>query len=116
MAIDVARELADLAAQLTAVGIPAAIEPGEVPVPGAWVTGREATVTTLGGGGTVTAYVYLIAPDNGVLNAHKELTRLLGLVPADWLAGPVSLNEGVALPANPTAPLPAYRVPVDLDS
>lgn len=115
MEVQVLAELEALAEALTAVGVPASVEPSEVQVPGAWVTARTAVIETLAGGGTLHAYVYLIAPDNGIRQSHEELGRLLARMPDTWVAGELSLNEGVALPANPNTPLPAYRVPVDLD-
>ena len=115
MEVKVLEELEGLAQALTLAGVPASVEPSEVPVPGAWVTARTADIETLAGGGTLHAYVYLIAAENGIREAHKELGKLLALMPDTWVAGELSLNEGVALPANPSTPLPAYRVPVDLD-
>lgn len=108
-------ELEGLAAALTQLGIPASVEPAEVQVPGAWVTARTADVETLSGGGTLRTYVYLVALPHDFRSSYRELGRLLALMPTEWVAGELSLNEAVALPATPNEPLPAYRVPVDLD-
>lgn len=120
MAGRIATALAGLAAQLTAAGVPASVEPGQVPVPGAWVQLQTIDGITLDGSLIGSAWVYLVAADTGTVPAHDVLGGLLDLV-LDSDGVVVNIGEGdvvdtaqaVALP-HTASPLPAYRLTVDL--
>jgi hypothetical protein len=105
----------DLVGRLKEAGISASFDAGEVDVPGVWLASQNVNVQTLDGGATHLVWAYLLAPDNGVDDAHAGLRKLLDevleVIDPD---GPVTTNESVILPDNPT-PLPAYRLPVELD-
>jgi hypothetical protein len=64
---------------LAQVDVNASIEPGQVPVPGAWVQARHIDAVTLAGlaGGNLQAYVWLIAADTGTASAMDKLAGLL---------------------------------------
>ena len=107
-----------LAADLTAAGVPADVERAKVRVPGAWIAPQSIDVTTLGGDGTARINIVLVVADNGDLSSHIALAGLLdkclstpvSLVPAE----PVDTGWAFVLPHSQT-PMPAYRLPVDLD-
>src|SRR5699024_12672022 len=63
---------------LDSVGIPAAVDPAEVELPGAWISVTEVDLFALGGGGTVKVDVYLIAPDTMPRPAPALLGALAG--------------------------------------
>jgi len=110
-----------LAARLSdpAVGLPAGIDPQELSPPCAWITPREIRDPTLGAAATLVVWVYLITgnvdPADAMGRLDDQLDGLLEVVdPADS-DDVIDLAASVILPANPTTPLPAYRVAVDLD-
>ncbi|MBF6483845.1 hypothetical protein IU431_06695 [Nocardia otitidiscaviarum] len=113
---DIAAQLEDVAAQLRAAGVRASVEPRDLNPPCAWVVGRSLAHELLSGGGTLTADVYLIAPDTGIMAALAALTELLDL--ALTVIEPdadTSLSESVTLPGG-GGPLPAYRLTVNLET
>lgn len=104
--------------QLAGGGLPTSLEPAGTQVPGAWLSARSIVDETIGGGAQLRCYLYLLAGDVGVIEAHDILAGLLDIartVLVDELADDedISTAEAVALPD--TSPLPAYRVTVDLD-
>ena len=110
--------------QLEAAGFAASVDPAELnPNPVAvWVQPRTVGSLTLGGTGTLTAWCYLVC---GNFDTAQVLTllddALEGLLDMDAVSlsddaagtAAVDLAAAVLLP-NMTAPLPAYRVAVDL--
>lgn len=121
MRADVKAACEALAAKLKApeVGLVADINPEALNPPCAWITPREIRDFTLNGGGTLVAWVYLIAPDVETPRAMSLLDDALeGLLEVADIAesdNTVDLAAAVLLPTNPAKPLPAYRVAVDLD-
>ncbi|MCP2281066.1 hypothetical protein [Nocardia amikacinitolerans] len=113
---DVAAMLDGLAVELRAAGVRASVDPRDLNPPCAWVVGRSIAHELLGGGGTVTADVFLIAPDAGVPQAYRTLTGLLDL--ALTVLEPdadTSLSESVTLPGG-GGPMPAFRLTVNLET
>jgi hypothetical protein len=104
-----------LAADLTAAGVPASVERGKVQTPGAWVAPQQVDITTLAGGGTVTVDVVLVVGDHGDLPVLAALDGLLDKVLTLDLpfTAPVDTSYALALPDR--SPLPAFRVPVEID-
>lgn len=113
-------ELDGLAAALTAAGVSATYDENEVGVPGAWLHAQPIAydARTLDGGVSSTARVdvYLIVGAGSTGVAQTALAELYDLVvphalvpdaPAEWTA--------VALPSDPSTPLPALRLPVNLN-
>ncbi len=96
---------------LTAVGLRATTNPGELSLPGAWVTLDELHRFTLGADWQLTCSVYLITGDTDDQRAIEQLFQLLddamGAITPD---GVVTVTR-VVLPTDPT-PKPALRVPV----
>ncbi|MBF6085296.1 hypothetical protein IU485_28405 [Nocardia cyriacigeorgica] len=114
--IDVAGVLDQVVATLAAGGVRASVDPRNLNPPCAWVVGRSVAHDLLGGGGTVTVNVYLIAPDAGTPQAWRTLTELLN----DTLAvldpdADTELSESITLPGG-GGPVPAFLVSVDIES
>lgn len=112
---------AELVARLRAAGFLADVDPERLnPDPAAiWVQPREVRDWTLAGGATLVAWLYLVVGNTDTPHAmtllDDALEGVLELVaPADS-DNTIDLTAAVVLPANPSAPLPAYRVAVDLD-
>jgi hypothetical protein len=115
--------LAALVARLKAAGFGSvSVDPSELnPSPVAiWLQPRTVTDLTLAGGGTLTAWCYLIGPN---LDTRQVMTllddALSGVLELDDVSlssddDAVDLAAAVLLPNN-TAPLPAYRLALDLD-
>jgi len=107
-----------LAVDLTEAGIPADVERARVNPGGAWVAPQSVDLTTLSGSGTVRVHVILVAADNGDVSSHLTLAGLLDVCLSDPVrlvpAEPVDTGWAVVLLHSQT-PLPAYRLPVDLD-
>jgi hypothetical protein len=106
----------DLVAALTAAGISAAADPGELNLPGVWVQLESVAHTLLSGGVTVRLRLYCVAGDTGTLNALDQLSPLYEAV-----CGVVTPNTdtdtttvGVQLPDNPTTPMPSLQLSVDV--
>lgn len=98
--------LAEVAAHLTAAGVPTAVDPTKVHAPGGWVSIRDATPELLCGDFTVTGELYLVAKDVGHPAALATLMDMLDtaarVIPSLATATP----DAVALPGHP-GPLPA---------
>lgn len=113
-------ELTRLRDDLNGAGVRASLDPATVQVPGAWVTPRTITDLTLGGYGTLTAHVWLIAPDVGTLEALDLLNGLLDAAlpivqPVTSEGDSLDLGTSLILPANPNTALPAFRIITELD-
>jgi hypothetical protein len=84
-----------------------------------WVQPREIRDYTLAGGGTLVAWLYLICADVETPQAMSllddALAGVLELVTVADSDDVIDLSSAVLLPSNPTNPLPAYRLAVDLD-
>jgi hypothetical protein len=121
MRADIRGTLQALADRLKApdIGVEAGIDPEALNAPCVWITPRQIHDYTLDGGGTLIAWCYLIAPNTDTPNAMSllddTLAGLLAVAPVAESDSIIDLAAAVVLPANPTTPLPAYRVAVDLD-
>lgn len=101
------------------------VDPERVDPPAAvWVQPRSITGATLGGGGVLTVWLYMLAgnheTDHVMTLLDDGLEGLLELLDArgwPFTEGDeaIDLTAAVILPANPTTALPAYRVAIDLD-
>lgn len=114
----------DLVAQLRGAGFRATLDPEElVTDPGCvWVQPREIRDYTLAGGATLVVWLYLICANVDTPHAMTLLDdALAGVLELDGLAPsasedqPIDLTAAVVTPGNPSTPLPAYRLAVDLD-
>lgn len=102
----------DLAARLTAAGVPATLDRSALRVPGAWVMPSTAAPLTLSGSGTCRVNVLLVVPEGGDLEALKDLQRLL--VKALTVIDPdEDVDTSLVFPLNNNS-LPAFRLVVDL--
>lgn len=117
-------DLEAIASELTAAGVPASINAGEVEVPGAWVHSRELYPgRTLAGGATLVVHVYLIAPDSD--DETEALKLLAGLLakalpvcpvdPESDYGQPIDTGSTVQLPHTPGTILPAFRLVTERD-
>jgi hypothetical protein len=107
----------DLADDLTAAGVPASVDRSKVSTPGAWVTPASLDTLSLGGDGTARVDVVLVvAPgsDTATLTALADLLDRAMAGAQLVAAEPVDTSWVLQLPHSPT-PLPAFRLPVDLD-
>ena len=106
----------DMVAALNAAGITAAADPGELNLPGVWVQLESVAHTLLSGGVTVRLRLYCIAGDAGTLNALDQLSALY--VSVCELVTPNTDTDttavGVQLPDNPSSPMPALQLSVDV--
>jgi hypothetical protein len=113
---------AALVEQLTGGGVPRRRStPSELNTDpaGVWVQPRDLATTTPSPGA---ARWWLAVPDRGTTedsaamalldDALEGLLELVELADTDDV---IDLSRGGALPSNPTTPLPAYRLAVDLD-
>jgi hypothetical protein len=115
--------LAELRADLEAAGFDrVSVDPEKlVTDPGCiWLQPRQVRDVTLGGGGTLVVWCYLIVGNHETEHAIELLDDALAGVFAAGVAlsdtdEAIDLAAAVILPGNPTTPLPAYRVAVDLD-
>jgi hypothetical protein len=105
-----------LAAELTAAGVPASVERAKVRTPGAWISPQTRDVTRLDGSGTAQVDVILVVGDHGEATALAALDdlldKVLGISPPLAVTEPVDTAYALTLTASP---LPAFRVPVELD-
>jgi hypothetical protein len=104
--INTRAELQTVADALTAGGVPAAVDPRDVSLPGAWVQRRTITRDLLGGGVTMRVRVWLIAPDVGMWGALELLDEMYdvaviaGVIPnvdgttTDVVTGPIGGMTG----------------------
>lgn len=109
-----------LVEQLSAVGVPAAVDPDRVPVPGAWVTARELSRPTLAGAWEATVNVWLIVADSEDTDALRALELLLGaaldVLAVDTVGGDsIDLAATLVLPHTPGTALPAFRITTTID-
>lgn len=104
-------ELTDLAADLTAAGIPTTLDPAKVAPPGAWLHAISVEPITLDlDTYTVTADLHLAVRDRGTTTALTDLfallTRALGVVT------PSAAVQTDAYLASPGGNLPAFTIPL----
>lgn len=117
MAVDIPAVCADVTAALAAAGVErVTTDARDLNPPGVWVSPRVLAHDLLGGGGTVTLDLWLVAPDTGTPQALATLSDLLALVLAavDPDAD-TDLAQSVTTP-NGSGPLPAWRVTLDVES
>ena len=110
--------LAEYCGDLTTAGIPADTDRTRVQVPGAWVSLQNLDITRLDGGGTARVHVHLVVPDNGDTAAQPALAALFDRFTAaghTWADGEPVDTAWAAVVGPTTSPVPAWRVPVDLD-
>lgn len=101
--------LENLAARLTAAGVPAETDPTRLAVPGAWVTVDTLNAELLCGDFTMTAAVYLLAKDNGHDAAVATLATMLDTLTEVMPAMTTAVPDSVAIPGH-SGPLPALRI------
>jgi hypothetical protein len=105
------------AADFASVSVdPAELSPQPVAL---WISPRQISGYTLGGGAQLLAYVYIVCGNVEIDDAFRLLDDALEGVlavidPADS-DDVIDLTTPVILPGNPGTPLPAFRVAVDLD-
>lgn len=104
-------KLEELANTIAAAGIPTTMDPRNLDAPGAIVELNElGTDNTMCGEVSVTANVYLLAPDNGRVEATATLLSMYDQI-KHLTTGATTID--LALPD--TAPLPALRLnPIEL--
>lgn len=109
--MDIMEKIRELASEIAAAGIPTTLDPRNLDAPGAIVELNElGTDNTLCGDVSVTANVYLLAPDNGREEATATLLALYDKV-KHLTTGAITID--LALPD--TAPLPALKLnPIEL--
>lgn len=110
MSAGIKTALVNLAADLTAAGIVASIDPAELQAPCVWVDIDHLAPELMSGDGTVWAQLHLIAPNAAPLDALDLLDGLLAQVldvidPEDDI-----VTETVVLPSNTSEGLPALRI------
>lgn len=115
-----ASELAGLADAITAAGVAASYDENDVAVPGAWLRAMpiKYDARTLSGGASSTARVdvFLIVGAGSTGPAQDALAELYDQVVPDVLVPDADAEwTSVALPSDPSTPLPALRLPVDLN-
>ena len=99
--------LQQIADALTAGGVPCAIDPRDVNLPGGWLKRVSRSPDLLCGGETLTLQLWLIAPDIGTWDALGYLDDMYDLA-ADVLppnAGPTT--DATALLPDSATPYPA---------
>lgn len=107
--------LADVAARLESAGIPAAVDPRELAVPGAWVTVGPIGFDRLDGDTrTLQAVVYLLTRDTGTPDALDYLAEMIDAAAGILPVGDVT-PQTLALPNQSGDPLPAAVFTVDLE-
>lgn len=108
--------IVQLADELAAAGVRAAVDPRNLNPPCAWVKADKFDPDTFCSAlsGQLTVDVWLLAANNGVVSSHTKLSELLekALTVVDP-TGPVEIDT-VTLPSGGD-PLPAYRIPTILD-
>lgn len=93
----------------------ATLDPAEVNTPGVWVTLEQIRAVNIRHDSRIQAVLYLIAQDQDYQRALLALQTLYNAIVPTVLTpdGPV-VPQGVLLPQDPSNPLPALRVPVNL--
>lgn len=114
--IDIVGTVESVVAVLKSAGLSATAEPADINPPAAWVAADKIAHDRLDGSGVVRIRVYLIAPDNSAMQAHRELSRMLAkvLTVVDPSEDTV-LDEGLRLPGG-GGPLPAYMVTAEIET
>ena len=119
MNADVKAACLALVGELKAVELVADVDPDALNPPCVWVQPRQIRDRRLDGSGTLVAWCYVIAPNVDTATAMAQLdgdlATLLEVVSVADSDDVIDLAAAVVLPTNPTNPLPAYRVAVDLD-
>lgn len=111
----------DLVAALTGAGFRASVDPEQLATdPGCiWVQPREVRDYTLAGGATLVVWLYLIVAnvetEQAMTLLDDTLAGVLELVDLAESDPVIDLSSAILLPSNPTTPLPAYRLAVDLE-
>lgn len=110
--------LADLIDILGEFGIAATTNPGQIQVPGAWISPRELELTRLDGGGQVTVHVWLVVPDAEEDQALPGLWTLLDaalpVLDVDTTNGD-TIQLAATLVVRDEGPLPAFQITTTLD-
>jgi hypothetical protein len=114
----IAEALRGVCTALTGVGIPAAINAEDVQVPGAWVSARDLTYSTLAGGRSVTVRVWLVIGQTDDETALDLLEQLLDgaaeVLDIDTTTDPVQLAATLSVRSDEGA-LPAFQFTTTLD-
>jgi len=113
--IDTRAALQQLADALTAGGVPAAVDPRDVNLPGAWVQRVSRFEDLLGDCATLRVRVMLISPDVGTWDALGHLDAMYDLATAVLPpnTGAPSLDRTVLLP-DASTPYPATAIEADV--
>jgi len=113
--IDTRAALQQLADALTAGGVPAAVDPRDVVIPGAWVQRVWRLDDILGPCITLRVRIMLISPDVGAWDALGHLDEMFDLAATivHPNTGSPSLDRSVLLPGSST-PYPATALESDL--
>lgn len=111
MMADLRTALSEVAEALTAAGVPSALDPRDVTLPGAWVQLLTLDHDMLCGDLTALVGVDLISPDVGTLEALDQLGAMLprALSVLGVNAGTPTVARTILLPDSATA-YPALRV------
>lgn len=107
--------LQDIADMVTAAGVPAAVDPRNLALPGAWVTPGLVSFDTLDADKALMRFdVYLVAPDHGAVHALNELGTMLSKLRDQLPVGeaqPVMVN----LPNHGADAMPALLITIDAE-
>lgn len=105
--------LVDLVEHLVDNDVRATLDPAGLNVPAVWVTPANIAPEFLSGGGTVTAYLYLIVANSAPLDVLDGFDQLLGDVLALVDSDGDIVPQSIVLPGNPQT-MPALRVQVQV--
>lgn len=108
--------LTELVELLDDAGLAATYDGARLNPPAAWVAAQSVDAGTLCGGGTLTAHVYLVAPNTDPRSAYRQLDAMLAIAVEvlPELTEETSVNESVAL-TDGAAPAPAYRLTTTIE-
>jgi hypothetical protein len=116
----IGKALDEAAATLRRAGFAADTDPGKLDTATVcvWLQAREVRDYTLGGGATLVAWAYLVAPNTDIDRVLELLDDALEgflevYLPADS-DDVIDLSAPIVMPSGPN-PLPAYRVAIDLE-
>lgn len=113
MVANIGDSLQDIAAMFTAAGVPAAVDPRELQLPGAWVTPGTVSFDVLDADTASMRFeVYLVAPDHGAVHSLNKLGEMLAKARTSLPVGeaqPVMVN----LPNHGADPMPALLISID---
>lgn len=105
--------LKDIAEMVTAAGVPAAVDPRDLNLPGAWVTPGLVSFDVLDvDTAFMTFDIYLVAPDHGAAHSLNSLGDMLAKIRPALQVGeamPVMVN----LPNHGAEALPALLISID---